>query len=67
MAVLLTAAAALAGGCDSTMSPIQVAPGCPARPMRAPEQWASAALGTQLIDDFESGDGALARVEGRDG
>jgi hypothetical protein len=66
MAVLLTGSVLLAGGCDSTMSPIQVAPGCPDRPMRGPEQWA-ATPATQTIDDFESGDGRIAREEGRDG
>jgi hypothetical protein len=64
--VLFTAWLVLASGCDRTISPIDVAPGCPDRPVRAPEQWASTPA-TQLIDDFESGDGRVAREEGRDG
>ena len=66
MAVLLTAAVLLPGGCDSAISPIQVAPGCPDQPIRGPEQWALAPL-SQLIDDFESGNGKVAREEGRNG
>jgi hypothetical protein len=65
-AAFLTAAVVLAGGCDSTISPIEVAPGCPDQPVRGPEQWAGEPA-TQLIDDFESGDGKLARAEARDG
>jgi hypothetical protein len=64
MAVLFTVL--LGGACESTVSPIQVAPGCPDRPMREPEHWATTAA-TQLIDDFERGDGRIAREEGRDG
>lgn len=64
--VLLAAAAVLAGGCERTISPIEVVPGCPARPMRGPEALAGAPE-SQLIDDFESGALTLARQEGRDG
>jgi len=64
--VLLTALVVLTGGCDRTISPIAVVSGCPDRPMRGPDQWAGEPA-TQLIDDFESGDGRLARQEGRDG
>jgi hypothetical protein len=67
MTVLLTAAVCPASGCDSTISPIQVAPGCPDRPLRDPEKWAASAPATQLIDDFESADGRLAREENRNG
>jgi hypothetical protein len=66
MSFALAAAVAVAGGCDRTVSLIEVAPGCPERPMRGPEQWA-AAPETQLIDDFESGGPSIARQEGRDG
>ena len=63
----VTAWVVLAGGCDRTISPIAVVSGCPDRPMRSPDQWAADAPASELIDDFESGDGRLARVEGRDG
>jgi hypothetical protein len=66
MAVLLAVSVLVAGGCDSTVSPIQVAPGCPEQPMRRPEAWA-ATPATQLLDDFDTGDGKIAKVEGRDG
>lgn len=67
MAVSLTAAVLLPCGCDSTtLSPIEVAPGCPEQPTRGPEQRASTPV-AQLIDDFESGDGKLAREERRNG
>jgi hypothetical protein len=65
MAVLFAAFVAL-GGCESTLSPIAVAPGCPDRPIRGPEQWASTPR-TRLIDDFESGNDRLAVEEGRNG
>ena len=65
MAVLLSAAVVLAVGCDRTISPIAVVPGCPDRPLRGPGR--ATEPKTQLIDDFESGDGKVAQEEGRNG
>lgn len=64
--VLLLAATLVVGACDSTLAPIDVAPGCPDRPVRRPETWA-AEPANQLIDDFEDGDANIQPVEGRDG
>jgi hypothetical protein len=66
MAVILGASVLLVGGCESTMSPIRVAPGCPEGPMRGPGLWADTPA-AQLLDDFESADGRVAKVDGRDG
>jgi len=66
MHVPLVAAVLMIGGCDSTIRPINVGPGCPSKPLRDPEQW-SFEPSTQLIDDFETGDLLVARAEGRDG
>jgi len=56
-----------AGGCgDAWVDPIQVAPECPESPLRGPAQWATEAEDL-LIDDFEDGDGRIAKVSGRNG
>jgi len=56
----------LALGCTSEVEPIQVADVCPSQPVRGPAQ--SALLPQQeWIDDFESGDEQIMRVDGRDG
>ena len=53
-------------GCDASVDPIQVAAGCPERPLRGPSAYANQPS-NQLIDDFESNTEALANVDGRNG
>jgi hypothetical protein len=60
----LTAALAI-GGCEASVAPIQVGPGCPEQPVRAPSR--VAAEPEQLIDNFESASAFLPRLGGRDG
>ena len=64
--VLTLTATLTLGACDSTFTPIEVAPGCPDQPQRGPEAFANGPA-TQLIDDFEDGDGFIQALEGRDG
>jgi hypothetical protein len=53
-------------GCAMEVAPIEVAAGCPERPVRGPSQYA-AEPEQQLIDDFEHEGGSLPRLGGRDG
>jgi hypothetical protein len=52
--------------CNQTVDPIQVAADCPERAERGPSEWASTP-DRYLIDDFESKDLTLPKIEGRDG
>ncbi|MBN2577203.1 MAG: hypothetical protein JXP73_21760 [Deltaproteobacteria bacterium] len=61
----LLAAGCLGAGCDPSVQPIEVAPGCPDQPVRGPAQFPPA--GDRLISDFELGSTNLAPVAGRDG
>jgi hypothetical protein len=59
--------ALLAGtGCDASLDPIQVADGCPGRPLRGPLAYVGEPS-IQLIADFEKDTDALANVDGRSG
>lgn len=69
------AAAALRGGtawllvlagCSASVAPIEVAAGCPERPLRGPSRFADEP-GQQLIDDFEHDSAFIPKLEGRDG
>jgi hypothetical protein len=62
----LLSAGALAVGCNPSLAPIDVVAGCPEQPLRGPDAWASEP-DLQLIDDFESHDGFLPAVGGRNG
>jgi hypothetical protein len=53
-------------GCDASLDPIEVAPGCPDNPVRAAESLAGSPS-DHLIDDFEDGDNEIVAVAGRDG
>lgn len=53
-------------GCSTSIEPIQVADGCPDRPLREPSAWENEPS-EQLIDDFEDGDPHIATVSQRDG
>jgi hypothetical protein len=53
-------------GCDASVDPIQVAAGCPGRPLRGPLAYANEPR-NQLIDDFETNTDALKNVDGRNG
>jgi len=66
MCVLLLAAVQVCGGCGPSVEPIEVASGCPGRPLRGPEQYANEPA-NQLIDNFESHNYLLSQVGGRDG
>jgi len=64
---LLAMLALLVGaGCDASVDPIQVAAGCPGRPLRGPIAYANEPR-NQLIGDFETNTDALANVDGRNG
>jgi hypothetical protein len=56
----------LAVGCDATIEPIAVAPGCPTRPLREPPKFDDEP-GDRLVSNFENGSKELALVNGRDG
>jgi hypothetical protein len=58
--------AAAVAGCGVSLEPIQVAEGCPDRPLRGPLAHEGAPA-ERLIDDFEDGDSKLAPVSGRSG
>jgi len=64
--VLLLAAVQVCGGCGPSVEPIEVAAGCPGKPLRGPQDYAGAPT-EQLIDDFEDGNKLLAPYGGRDG
>jgi hypothetical protein len=54
------------GACGGSLDPIEIVPGCPEQPLRGPTSYATEPQ-IQLIDDFETGDGHLSKVGGRDG
>jgi hypothetical protein len=56
----------LGAGCDASVDPIQVAAGCPERPLRGPLAYVNEPR-NHLIDDFETNTDALANVDGRNG
>lgn len=62
---LFVAAAQGWAGCGSSIEPIEVAAGCPGKPIRGPLQYADEPADL-LISDFETGL-QLAEVAGRDG
>jgi hypothetical protein len=62
---VLFIAAQIWGGCGASLDPIQVASGCPERPIRGPQQYADEPADL-LISNFETGT-KLALVGGRDG
>jgi hypothetical protein len=64
--LLLGAIASWLPACGATVDPIRVAPECPDRPIRGPEQWAPASP-EAVIDDFEDGDLKVTMVAGRSG
>jgi hypothetical protein len=64
--LLLGAIASWLPACGATVEPIQVADGCPAMPLRGPEEWANAPL-EAVIDDFEDGDLKVVDIAGRSG
>jgi Carbohydrate binding domain (family 11) len=64
--LLFALGASLVAACEAVLDPIDVAAGCPDKPLRAPEEWAPAPTGA-LIDDFEDGDLWLIESEGRTG
>jgi hypothetical protein len=53
-------------GCDASVQPIAVSPGCPDMPLRGPQEFAGAPAET-MIDDFEDESMALPQNGGRDG
>jgi hypothetical protein len=66
-AITLSGSLGMAGaGCDGSLEPIEVATGCPDRPLRGPLQWEDEPR-ENLIDDFEDGDLRLATASGRNG
>jgi hypothetical protein len=60
------AVAVQGAACNASVDPIEVAASCPDTPLRGPDQWASEP-GDRLIDDFEDGDGRIAKVGNRNG
>ena len=68
MARTLRAAAWLLtlAGCSASVAPIEVAAGCPDRPVRAPAQYADEPQ-LRLIDDFEHEGNFIPKVDGRTG
>jgi len=63
---LLCAALLLGSACGGSVDPIVNPLGCPRAPVRGPTEYANDPAG-QLIDDFETGDGHLPLLDGRNG
>ena len=70
MGIFVLAAALVCSGCGPAVEPIEVASGCPGRPLRGPADYATNEPADQLIDNFESGNDTnlpIPPIEGRDG
>src|SRR5215510_2512986 len=63
---LLTLALPVVAGCDSSLTLIEVMPGCPDMPLRGPAEYPPAS-DDAVIDDFDDGDLSLTPVAGRTG